>query len=53
MVPPLKSTLGLAAGVDSLQMDRKELLRKEYNRVIETRLPNIYSMMNKFNDPNL
>lgn len=26
-------------------LDRKELLRKEYNRVIETRLPNIYTMM--------
>ena len=33
-------------------MDRKELLRKEYNRVIETRLPNIYTMMSQFNDGN-
>lgn len=32
--------------------DRKELLRKEYNRVIETRLPNIYTMMSQFNEGN-
>jgi hypothetical protein len=31
-------------------MDRKELLRKEYNRMIETRLPNIYTMMSHFNE---
>jgi hypothetical protein len=33
-----------------MMMDRKELLRKEYNRMIETRLPNIYTMMSHINE---
>jgi hypothetical protein len=33
-----------------MMMDRKELLRKEYNRMIETRLPNIYTMMSNMNE---
>lgn len=43
---------GLIAAVEGV-IDRKELLRKEYNRMIETRLPNIYTMMSQFTDKNV